>query len=111
DPQLNAQYGDAWQLVHNAFTAYRPFMTEYRFLEGGTAFNTQLFGIARALVRLGDESTKPNPQRLREYRESNIESLKQQLYSEAPVYEDLETVTFADSLAHWMEVIGANNPL
>ena len=111
DPQLNAAYGDAWQLVHDAFAAYRPFMMEYRFLEGGTAFNTQLFGIARTLVRLADESQKPNAQRLREYRESNIESLKQQLYSEAPVYEDLETVTFADSLAHWMETIGANNPL
>jgi hypothetical protein len=111
DPQLNASYGDAWQMVHNVWVAYRPFMMEYRFLEGGTAFNSQLFGIARALVRLADESQKPNAQRLREYRESNIESLKQQLYSEAPTYEDLESTTLADSLAHWMETIGYNAPL
>src|SRR5207302_3370241 len=43
DPQLNAAYGDAWQMVHNAFTAYRLFMTEFRYVEGGAAFNSQLF--------------------------------------------------------------------
>jgi hypothetical protein len=111
DAQLVAAYGDAWQTVHNAFETYRPFMTEFRFLEGGVAFNSKLFNIARTLVRLADESQKPNADRLREYRESNIESLKQQLYSEAPIYEDLETVTLGDSVAHWMESVGANNPL
>src|SRR5947208_1410681 len=30
DPQLTAAYGDAWQMVHNAFTAYQPFMLGYR---------------------------------------------------------------------------------
>jgi len=111
DPQLNAAYGDAWQIVHNAFAAYQPFMTEYRFVEGGTAFNSRLFGIARSLVRLAEESQKPNAERLREYRQSNLASLKLQLYSEAPIYEDLETVTLADSLSHWMEAVGAENPL
>ncbi|HLJ74073.1 MAG TPA: S46 family peptidase, partial [Thermoanaerobaculia bacterium] len=111
DPQLSSAYGNAWDMVHNAFAAYRPFMTEYRFLEGGTAFNSDLFGIARTLVRLGDESQKPNAQRLREYRESNLPSVKLELYSEAPIYEDLETVKLADSLSHWMEAVGADNPL
>ena len=39
-----------------------------------------------------------------------MESLRQSLYSEAPVYEDLETVTLADSLSHWVEV-APNDPL
>lgn len=111
DPQLSSTYGNAWDMVHNAFAAYRPFMTEYRFLEGGTAFNSDLFGLARTLVRLGDESQKPNAQRLREYRESNLPSVKLELYSEAPIYEDLETVKLSDSLSHWMEAVGADNPL
>ncbi|PYQ51067.1 MAG: serine protease [Acidobacteria bacterium] len=110
DPQLTSAYGDAWQTVHNAFEAYKPFAIEYRFLEGGTAFNTRLFGIARTIVRLADESQKPNADRLREYRESNLESLKQQLYSTAPVYEDLEMIRFADSLSHWLEALGPNDP-
>jgi hypothetical protein len=111
DPQLSAAYGDAWGMVHNAFAAYRPFMTEFRFLEGGTAFNSHLFGYARTLLRLADESQKPNADRLREYRESNLPSLKLQLYSEAPIFNDLETVELGDSLSQWEEAIGADNPL
>src|SRR5437764_540209 len=111
DPQMKAQYGDAWSMVDKAFETYRPFATEYRFIEGSYAFNSHLFGLARTLLRLGEEKTKPNAERLREYRESGMESLKQQLYSEAPVYEDLETVELADSLAHWMESVGASDPL
>jgi hypothetical protein len=110
DPQLNAAYGDAWQNVDAAIATYRPIYTEFRFVEGGLAFNSSLFQTAKTLLRLGDESTKPNGERLREYRESNLPSLKQALYSEAPIYEDLETVTLADSLSNWIEV-APNDPL
>jgi Peptidase S46 len=111
DPQLKAQYGDAWATVEKAFSTYAPFANEYRFLEGGFAFNSHAFDKARTLLRLAEESTKPNAERLREYRESNLESLEQELYSEAPIYEDLEITNLADSLAHWMETLGPDNPL
>ncbi|MDP9361878.1 MAG: S46 family peptidase [Acidobacteriota bacterium] len=110
DPQLSTTYGDAWQNVDAAIAAYRPIYTEYRFVEGGIAFNSALFQIAKTLLRLGDESTKPNGERLREYRQSNMPSLKQGLYSEAPIYEDLEMVTLTDSLSNWLEV-APNDPL
>jgi hypothetical protein len=110
DAQLTAAYGDAWKNVDAAIAAYRPIYTEYRFVEGGLAFNSHLFQTAKTLLRLGDESKKPNGERLREYRESNMPSLKQALYSEAPIYEDLETVTLADSLSNWLEV-APNDPL
>jgi hypothetical protein len=110
DPALNAAYGDAWQNVDAAIATYRPIYVEYRFVEGGLAFNSALFQKAKTLLRLGDEAAKPNGERLREYRESNLPSLKQDLYSEAPVYEDLETVTLADSLSNWLEV-APNDPL
>jgi V8-like Glu-specific endopeptidase len=111
DPQLKAQYGDAWTMVDQALTTYRPLYLQYRFLEGGAAFNSQLFGIARELLRLPEETKKPNGERLREYRESNLESLKQNLYSEAPIYDDLETIDLADSLSYWVETMGADDPL
>src|SRR5687768_18038813 len=38
-----------------------------------------------------------------EYGEAGRESLEQQLYSEAPIYKDLETVKLADSLAMLLE--------
>ena len=111
DPQLKAQYGDAWSMIDQALAALRPIYVENRFLEGSTAFNSQLFGIARTLLRLPEETKKANGERLREYRESNLESLKQNLYSEAPLYDDLETLELADSLSHWIEVQGADDPL
>ncbi len=111
DPQLKAAYGDAWGMVDRAFDAYKPIYLEYRFLEGEVGFNSHLFDIARTIVRLSDESTKPNAERLREFRESNLESLKQGLFSEAPIYPDLETVQLTDSLSHWIEVAGVNDPM
>jgi hypothetical protein len=104
DPQLNAAYGDAWRNVDTAIATYRPIYVEFRFIEGGLAFNSVLFQKAKTLLRLGDESAKPNGERLREYRESNLPSLKQDLYSEAPIYEDLEIVTLADSLSNLLEM-------
>ena len=54
----------------------------YNSLERGLAFDSQLFRIARALVRLADEKAKPNSDRLKEYRDSALQSLELQLFSE-----------------------------
>jgi hypothetical protein len=70
-----------------------------------------LFDTAMTLLRLAQESPKPNNERLREFSEANLEPLKLQLFSEAPIYEDLETVKLADSLGLMMEVMGADNDL
>ncbi len=77
----------------------------------GRAFNSDLFTIARRLLRLAEETTKPNAERLREYAEAGLDSLKQQLFSEAPIYPDLEMVKLADSLSMLMEIEGADDPL
>jgi hypothetical protein len=103
--------GDAWDEISRALVTADSFYLEYLLLEGGQAFNSELFSIARTLVRLAEETEKPNADRLREYRESNLESLKQQLFSEAPIYDDLETVKLADSLGMFMEVAGGGDPL
>jgi len=54
---------------------------------------------------------KPNAERLREYAESNLDSLKQELFSDAPIYEDPETVKLADSLGMMVEMMGGDNEL
>ena len=48
---------------------------------------------------MAEEDAKPNADRLREYRQSNCESLEQMVFSAAPIYDDLETVELADSLS------------
>ncbi len=101
----------AWDEVSAALKVLGDIHAEYVYLEHGEGFHSELFHIARLLVRMAEESAKPNADRLREYRESNRESLEQSLYSTAPIYSDLETVTLADSLAAFMERFGAAHPL
>jgi hypothetical protein len=117
-PDLNKAYGDAWdQVAASVKTMAREHRTHLllegrgRGLSAGQAFNSQLFGIARALVRHADEKEKPNTERLREFRESALPLLKQQLFSEAPIYEDLETHKLADSLALFAEMAGGEDKL
>jgi hypothetical protein len=99
----------AWDDVSAAIDEWDRIYVDWALLENGTAFNSELFSIARALVRMADEDAKDNADRLREYRESNRESLEQQLFSEAPIYEDLETTKLGDSLSMFMEQVGADN--
>jgi hypothetical protein len=73
----------------------------WSYLERGWAFDSTLFTIARQLVRLAEESTKPNAERLKEYRESSIKSLELELFSPAPIYPEFEETKLAHSLAEW----------
>ena len=83
----------------------------YSLLEGGTAFNSELFGIARMLLRAGEERPKPNGDRLREFNEAGRESLELGLFSDKPVHPDLEELTLTDSLTFLVEEMGSSAPL
>ena len=109
--QFKEPIGDPWADVAGALKIWDGVYYDWDLLEQGSAFSTRLFGIARTLVRLADESAKPNAERLREYRESNLESLKLELFSEAPIYDDLETLMLADSLTRLVEMKGTGDPL
>lgn len=111
DKKLAEEAGDAWDQAAGALEVWNGILMRQRLLESGLAFNTQLFDIARGLVRLAEESAKPNAERLREYRESNRASLEQQLFSEAPIYKHFEQVKLADSLSLLVEIAGLENEL
>lgn len=81
----------------------------YRFLETAAAFNAESFHIARSLLRAGDERPKPNGERLKEFADAKRESFELELFSDKPVYADLEIITLADSLTHLVERLGAND--
>jgi hypothetical protein len=111
DPKLKEQYGSAWDDVDKTLATVKTFRTEYNLLEVGYAFSTEYFHIARTLVRMAAEDARPNAERLREYGEAGRSSLEQQLYSAAPIYQDLEIVKLGDSLAMLMEMLGADNDM
>lgn len=108
DPKLR-DARDAWANVETALGAWGSIFTNYELYERGAAFNSDLYGIARMLVRLSEETTKPNADRLREYAEAGLDSLKQQLFSEAPIYNDLEIVKLTDSLSYLLEKAGGED--
>lgn len=108
DPKLRDVRG-AWDEVIAALKAWDKIYVDYTLYERSMAFNCELYSIARSLVRLSEETTKPNAQRLREYAEAGLDSLKQQLFSAAPVYPDLETAKLADSLSYLLQKAGAEN--
>jgi Peptidase S46 len=109
--RLERSYGDAWDQVAAANKVQSEIHQQHYLWERGQAFNSQLFAIARDLVRMTEEIRKPNAERLREYSEAALSSLKQELFSEAPIYADLETAKLADSLSLMMEMAGADDPL
>ena len=77
----------------------------------GVAVNCQLYGIALELTQMAEEDQKPSGERLPEFADAGRESLLQQLYSEAPIYTDLEQVLLADSIAKTLEQRGFDDPL
>jgi hypothetical protein len=74
-------------------------------------FNSRLFRLARGLVRAVEERQKPNEKRLPEYRDSAQAALEVALFSEAPIYDDLEVLTLSDSLTALVSHYGVNDPV
>jgi hypothetical protein len=111
DPRRQKEYGDAWDAIAKGRKAQPSYETERRFLESGWGFNSIYFDFARTLVRLAEESTKPNEKRLPGYTDAARASLEQELYSPAPIYDDFEKAKLADSLGFMQDEMSANNPI
>src|SRR6185369_16261059 len=97
----------AWERIAEAQKILAENARLYNMLEGGMGFNSELFGIARTLLRAGEERPKPNGERLREFTEASRESLELQLFSEKPIHDDLEELLLSDSLTFLVEELGA----
>lgn len=111
DPKMKAEYGSAWSRIEQAQQIRREIANPMNVLESGRGLNSKLFTIARTLVRMADENEKPNRDRLREFSDSARESLELELYSTAPVYDDLETVKLEDGIGYLLEKLGGDYPL
>ena len=95
----------AWERIAAAQKTAARILKPYSYLERGWAFDSSLFAIARKLVRLAEERTKPNSDRLKEYRESGLKSLELELFSTAPIYPEFEEAKLAQSLAEWKAAV------
>ncbi|GMU52480.1 MAG: hypothetical protein AMXMBFR33_16260 [Candidatus Xenobia bacterium] len=105
------EWSAAFTQVEQAIRLYGQILDDLYLYERHYAFNSRLFELAQSLARYRTEVSKPNTDRLREYRDSNLESLQQELFSPAPIYPEFERVKLADSLAMLLELRGPEDPL
>jgi hypothetical protein len=111
NPALEVITSVAWENIAQAETHFESFRTQYRLLEQGHGFWSESFEHARRLLRLAEESSKPNDARLREYTDAQRPALVQQLLSKNVIYDDLETLTLTFSLTKLREELGADSEI
>ena len=105
----NSGVADPWDEIAQAVKVQQAIYANLTYLERLRGF-PHLPMIARTLVRAAAEKPRPNQDRLREFRDSALTSLEQQLFSSEPVYKNLETVNLTESLAEMAETLGKDNP-
>ena len=131
DPELRAKYAaneaalrsriraaylpgaeNAYQVIAETEKKQVALNPRFNYLEGGrspAAFRSDLFGYARTILRSNDERAKSNGERLPAYRDSSLPSLELGLFSEKPIYDDLEELLLTDSLTAFASQFGADN--
>jgi hypothetical protein len=111
DPVRKAKWADGWDRVGEALVAHRRIYERHALLVTRYgALRSDLYGIARHLVRLAEERTKPNPERLREYRDSELDTLFRELHADTPIHADLEVDRLTSGFSLLAENLGADDP-
>jgi hypothetical protein len=100
----------AWVNIARAMQANKEMYLPLQLVERMQGFDSRLADIARTLVRAGAERQKPNGERMREFRESALASLEQDLFSPAPIYDVLEKQRLTLSLQRLVDELGKDNP-
>jgi len=108
DPK-NSGVADPWDEIAQAMKLQQSIYPSLTYLERLRLF-PRLALNARILVRAAAEKSKPNQERMREFRDSALPSLEQQLFSTEPIYKNLETAQMTESLNEMQEALGKDNP-
>jgi hypothetical protein len=107
NPAWEKQWGDAWDKLAAAEAARMGWAERAGAMSG---LDGQLYGTAQTIVRLVAELPKPNADRLREFRDSNLENIYLALYSPAPIYPTLEIARVESGLLEMAETLGGEDP-
>jgi len=110
-PEGKEKYGRTWAEVASAYQEYKEFYRPFYLLERLPARGSEMFPIARMVLRYGEEKAKPNDKRLREYVGPALPSLEQSMYSEAPLHPAMEMVAIEVYLNSLITEFGAGHPM
>ena len=95
DPKLGTEAGKVWDQVATAYTEWKRSERPYQILERPAAIGSNLFRIARQIVRLSEERGKPNEQRLPEYRDGNLPAIEASILAATPIDDQIESMMLA----------------
>lgn len=109
DPKIQA-LASAWKDVERAQNAYESFVDEYLLLERALGLRSELFRMARRVLRLTVEVEKPNGERLRGFGDAQLESLKTKIFGDVPFHPDLEIVKLTTSFTLLRDTLGRDHP-
>ncbi len=105
NPEWQKEYGDAWDTIAKAEETLRP-MVKARIFE---RTDSRLMGLALTLVQYAAEIKKPDAERLPQFHDANLEGLKFQLASPAPVSPALEKLYMTTALNLAVEKLGKSD--
>jgi len=106
-PNWEKEYGGAWDAIAQATSKRREMLkaTQFRVLRG-----SRMAGIALMIVQYVAEIKKPDGVRLDNFHDSQLESLRFQLFSPAPVYPKMEEWMLTTGLKGSEAELGPNDP-
>jgi hypothetical protein len=105
NPEWKKAYGDAWGTIAGAEEKLKPEMKGQVFRRA----DSQLFNLALTIVQYVTEIKKPDGERLPQYHEAGLESLKLRLASPAPIYPSTEKLFMAAALKLGQEKLGKDD--
>jgi hypothetical protein len=106
NPQWKAAYGNAWQEIAEVQKKAASREREQYF----RALDSTLATFAGQIVQYVAEVKKPDGERLPGYHDSQLESLKFRLLSNAPIYRDMEIARMAGALELDVSELGPDDP-
>ncbi len=98
-------YGDAWETIARTLEKAKPEIKLQTFRRA----DSRLFTLALQIVQYVAETKKPDGERLPQFHEAGLESLKYQMLSPAPVYPSTEKAFMTATLKLAEEKLGKND--
>ncbi len=109
--RLPAGSGDPWADIEKAVAIERATFVPLTYIETGAGFQGRLVNFARTLVRGAAERERPNTERFREYTDSALPRIQQQVGAAVAIYPELEELRLTMSLERMREWLGPDHEL
>jgi hypothetical protein len=106
NPQWRAAYGGAWKAIAEAESKAASREKELFFHD----LDSSLATLARSIVQYVAEVKRPDGERLQGYHESELDSLRFQLSSSAPIYKGMEIARITGALEQDLAEVGPDDP-